>query len=363
MSEEIAERIRRAIRERGPITFAEYMHEALYGPGGFYELPSVGDRGHFVTAPHVHPIFSRLVGAAIEGMWDALGRPVPLRVVEVGAGDGTMGRELLDGFARAGVGLEYTAVETSAGARELLAAMTPRVVRRLADVEPLDPGVVVANELLDNLPFRRVRRRGSVAVEVRVGLDGHRLVEVEAPCDPELAEAAPADGAEAIVPAGAFAFVDELAATTSTGYALLVDYGSEAGLAGDVHAYREHRVLDDVLDDPGSSDITAGVDLGAIAGRARLAGLHPFDPVSQRSALAALGFEGWMRAELARQGDELNAVRGADAVRTWEGRNRARLLADPAALGRLWWLVLATGELPEPSWLSRARDLGSGAAR
>lgn len=356
MSEQVAERIRRAIRERGPIPFAEYMHEALYGPSAFYELPPVGDRGHFVTGPHVHAIFSRLVGAAIEGMSDSLGRPAPLRMVEVGAGDGTMGREVVGGFARAGIELEYTAVEASAGARELLAAVTPRVVERLADVEPLDPGVVVANELLDNLPFRRVRRHDDVIVEVRVGLDGDRFVEVEAPCDPELAEATPADGAEATVPVGAFAFVDQLAASMRSGYALLIDYGSEAGTAGEVHGYREHRVLEDLLGDPGSSDITAGVDLGAIAGRARLAGLQAFEPVSQRTALGALGFEEWMRAELSRQGDELNAVRGPDAVRTWEGRNRARLLVDPVGLGRLWWLVLATRGLPEPPWLQRARD-------
>ncbi|MGZ5290779.1 MAG: hypothetical protein ACXWEH_00450, partial [Actinomycetota bacterium] len=62
------------------------------------------------------------------------------------------------------------------------------------------------------------------------------------------------------------------------------------------------------------------------------------------------------RAELTHQGDLLNAGRGTDAVHAWEGRNRARLLVDPAGLGRLRWLLLATPRLPQPPWLVRARE-------
>jgi SAM-dependent MidA family methyltransferase len=362
MSEGVAERIRRAIRDRGPITFAEFMAEALYGPGGFYESTPVGDRGHFVTSPHVHPVFSRLVGAAVEELWRALGRSEPLRVVEVGAGDGTLGRELVDGFARAGIALDYAAVEESEGAREALAALEAHVARSLVELDPLDGGVVLANELLDNLPFRRLRRRGDRLVEVRVGLDREeRLVEVEAPAAPDALDAAVdvAGDGEIVVPTGAFAFVDELGTWMRRGYALLVDYGAPSGPAGEVHGYRDHRVLSDVLSDPGSVDVTAGVDLGAVSARARASGLDAFGPVRQSAALSALGVEEWMRAELARQGDLLTSDRGTEAVRAWEGRNRARLLVDPAGLGGLWWLLLSTPGLPEPSWLATASSATS----
>jgi SAM-dependent MidA family methyltransferase len=359
VSEQVAARIRDAVRERGPITFAEYMEEALYGPGGFYEGTPVGERGHFVTSPHVHAIYSRLVGAAIEALWESLGRPVPLRLLEPGAGDGTMGRELVDGFARAGIDLEYTAVERSRGARASLGAAGIRVVETMGEVAPLAPGVVVANELLDNLAFRRVRRRGSDLTEVRIGLEGSSLVEVESPCDEQLRSISPAldEGAEAAVPTGALDFVDGLAASLRVGYALLIDYGSGSGPAGEVHGYREHRVVRDLLADPGSADITAGVDLGSVVARAGALGFEVHGPVQQSSALLALGLEEWMRAERARQGALLNGGRGADAVRAWEGRNRARFLIDPTGLGRLRWLLLATTGLGEPEWSARARAL------
>jgi SAM-dependent MidA family methyltransferase len=362
VSEQVADRIRRLVEERGPITFADYMEEALYGPGGFYMGTPIGSEAHFVTSPHVHPVFSRLVGMALEELWAVLGRPRPFRMIEMGAGDGMLASELVAGFARGGIDIEYTAVELGAKARQRLAAITPYVAARLADVERLDPGVLIANELLDNLPFRRVRRRGDALVEVRVGLLGDRLAEVEVPGDVELAAMAPdlEEGTEVVVPTGAFAFVDELARTLRRGYAVLIDYGSDGPQAGEVHGYRGHRVVEDVLADPGSTDVTAGVDLRALTDRAEAAGLVSFGTVSQEAALRGLGFEEWMRDELAHQGELLNAGRGSEATRAWDGRNRARMLVDASGLGRLRWLVLATADLPEPAWLDRARGAASG---
>lgn len=361
MSQEVARRIRHAIRERGPITFAEFMQHALYGQGGFYERPPVGTEGHFVTSPHVHPVFSRLVGAALEELWIELGRPLPFRVVEVGAGDGTLARELVRGFARGGIDVSYGAVEISAGARAALSAIAGvRVSASLGEVEPIDGGAILANELLDNLPFRRVRRRDHL-VEARVGLDGERLVEVETPCPDELAGLVPGlqPGEEAVIPVGALAFVDELADRLVRGYALVIDYGASESPAGAVHGYRAHRVLGDVLDDPGGADITAGVNLGLVVHRADERGLAHFLPVPQWAALVALGFEGWAQAELDRQTELLETGHGLEAVRAWEGRGRARLLVDPGALGGLRWLLLSTQGLPEPPWLERARAVGT----
>jgi SAM-dependent MidA family methyltransferase len=333
------------------------MEHALYGPGGFYERPPIGPEGHFVTSPHVHAVFADLVRFALLQAREALGRPEPFRVVELGAGDGTLARGILIGLEADGIAVDYTAVEVSPGAREHLRRLPVAVAASLAELEPLDPGVVLANELLDNLPFRRVRRRSDTLVEVRVGLEGDRLVEVEVPCEHELAGLAPdglEDGAEAVVPTGALALVETLARALVRGYALLIDYGSAGGPAGEVHGYRAHAVLEDVLAEPGSADVTAGVDLGRIAARAEELGLRALGIVPQWRALLALGYERWVASERERQAELLAARRGLEAVRAWEGRSRASLLVDPAALGRLRWLLLSTPGLPTPPWLVRA---------
>lgn len=341
MSAQAADAIRRVIRAHGPITFAEYMDLALYGPGGYYERPPVGATGDFVTSPHIHPVFGAMLGDAVLDLFEALGAPSPLRIAEVGAGDGTLALQLLGGLANLEV--EYQAVDVSPGARSALATIDG--VRAAAGLTGA-PHVVIANELLDNLPFCRLRGDR----EVRVGLEGERLVEVETPWEGEPGSAS----GETVVPVSALAFIDRLAKALTHGYALLIDYGTVGSSGGGVHGYRGHRVVDDVLGDPGSNDITAGVDFGLIARHAESRGLVAFPPVTQRDALLALGFEAWIRGELERQAALLEDRDGLEAVRTWSGRSRATLLVDPSALGRLLWLLLASPELPSPSWLDAA---------
>ncbi len=354
------QRIVDAIRERGPISFAEFMELALYGPGGFYERTPIGARGHFVTSPHVHPFFAELLLRAVVGLWEHLERPTPLRVVEVGAGDGTLAAWLLRLAPELDLPISYSAVERSPGARERLLALdpSPDVREQLTELGPLEGAVVIANELLDNLPFRRVRGTAAGVVEVRVGLREDRLAEVEGPLDERLEALAPRlrPGEEAVVPVGALAFVEELASVLRRGYALLIDYGTTngQGSAGEVHGYRRHAVLEDVLADPGSSDVTAGVDLGAVAALATAVGLVDHGPVPQRAALTVLGFGEWSDLQRERQARLMAEGSGSAAVRIFQGRSRASLLVDPAALGSHWWLLLSTPSLPTPAWYRAA---------
>jgi SAM-dependent MidA family methyltransferase len=193
-----------AIQDHGPISFAEYMELALYGPGGFFEHPPIGPDGHFVTSPHVHPVFAELVGRAIVDLHGRLGTPRPFRLTEIGAGDGTLARSLIEHLRD--LDLTYTAVERSPGARRALdAAEGIQVAERLEGSSQL----ILANEVMDNMPFRRLRGTASGTREVMVGLDGDRLVERlgDAPLDDSLAE-----GEEAVLPDGAISFIEEIAA-------------------------------------------------------------------------------------------------------------------------------------------------------
>ncbi len=357
MSDPVARRVRAAIEDHGPIGFDEYMEIALYGPGGFFETPPVGADEHFVTSPHVHPfVFAHCVRGALLDAWFALGEPEPLPVVELGAGDGTFAEALASAFAELPAPRPaYIGVEISPGARDALAARGFASASTLAELDTFD-GVVLANEVLDNLPFVPVRGRPDGPREVRVGLAGASLVEIEVPWSngsgpPTRLE----PGEETTVPVGAFALLRTLAQALRRGYVLLIDYGSVEGPAGPVHGYREHREVADVLADPGGNDITAGVDVSMIADRARSDGLLAFEPVTQQAALRALGHDRWQQTMRATQSELQRAGRDAEAVRVWEERSRASLLTDPSRFGGFWWLVLATEGLPEPPWLARAR--------
>jgi NADH dehydrogenase [ubiquinone] 1 alpha subcomplex assembly factor 7 len=343
----VPDALRREIGANGPVTFDTFMEVALYGPDGFFERLPVGVGGDFVTSPHVHPVFGTLLWRAIRALWDELGRPTPLRVAEVGAGDGTLAAHLT---TESDVALSYTAVERSPRARELLSSIAG-IGARDDLVAPVD--VVLCNELLDNLPFRRFRDDR----EIRIDLDGERLVEVLSPVD-AAPPSSPSDGNERVAPVGAFAFLDRLAGSLERGYALLIDYGGLGTTGGPVHGYRDHSIVEDVLADPGATDITAGVDFDLIAGHAKERGLVAFPSVTQRDALVSLGIDAWLEEQLAVQRRRLEARDGREAVATWSGRSRATLLVDPGALGRLRWLLLATPGLVPPGWLTRAIERG-----
>jgi SAM-dependent MidA family methyltransferase len=357
MSERVARRVRAAVEDHGPIGFDEYMRIALYGPGGFFEAPPIGPDQHFVTSPHVHPfVFAHCLRDALLDAWFGLGEIEPFPIVELGAGNGTLADALLSAFAELPAPRPaYTGVEISPGARDAIAARGLATAPAVSDLDPFD-GVIVANEVLDNLAFVPVRGRPDGPHEVRVGVRGESLVEIEVPWPNASVRPPPLEpGEETTVPVGAFALLETLVPALRRGYVLLIDYGSVEGPAGPVHGYREQREVGDVLADPGGADITAGVDVSMVAERARSVGLRAFEPVSQRSAMLALGHERWQRTMRTTQSALQQAGRDTEAVRVWEERSRASLLADPAGFGGFWWLVLSTEGLPEPPWLTRAR--------
>jgi SAM-dependent MidA family methyltransferase len=357
----VRRRVVEEIRSFGPIAFDRFMELALYGEAGYFESSPVGSTGDFVTSPHVHPWFAYGIARAFGDLHTLLGSPSPALFVEVGAGDGTLARQLLEILAGGGP-LRYVAVERGARARATLEQLGVDVRASIEELDTIERGVVVANELLDNLPFARVRRTASGLVEVLVGTDGDRLGEVEAPVRAELADAAEtALGAamrprlatgdeprEIVLPTGALSFVDALAGRMTDSYALLIDYSAERGR--DVHGYHAHRVVEDVLERPGSVDVTAGVDFDVVEARASERGLSVLGRVTQRGALLALGFDDWVtRDRAARTG----SGPGLEA-RAWAARNRASLLVAPDGLGAHRWLLLATPGLARPAWLEAA---------
>ena len=352
----LPERIEDRIRSEGPITFAEFMEAALYDPEeGFYSRSPVGERGDFVTAPHVSSAFGVLVARQVEEFFEILDKPDPFWVVEAGAGDGTLAGQILE-FVPATVrgATSYVAVERSAVGRRAMEGLDALVLSEMDEVDTGLVGCVLANELLDNLPFHWLRGAAAGPVELHVGLAGDRLALVELP--PSTAEVAElcgdlAPGREVVVHPRAFRFLDRAASALERGYIWLVDYGFSGGARPEApHGYREHQLENDVLADPGSRDITAGVDFDALARHARDAGHAVWGPVSQRDALIALGYRELDDDARRRQVQTAAEGRGIEAMRIYSARSRATILVDPTALGGFLVLCVGVGvDLPPSS--------------
>jgi SAM-dependent MidA family methyltransferase len=369
VSESLKERLIERIRREGPLTFAAFMEASLYDEeAGFYARAAgrepVGESGHFVTSPHVSPAFGDLLARQLAETWDLLGKPKPYSVIELGAGDGTLASQILaavQAVPELAGALRYVAVERNSRAigglraRGLEAAPSLEAVGRIT-------GCIIANELMDNLPFHRLRERQGSVVEVFVGVENGRLTELEAePTAEALAAIREPVRSEEEVPVSpaAVEVVRSIAAVLDPGYAFLFDYGFLAGgAASAVHAYRDHQVLADVLEEPGSRDVTVGVDFAALAAEADRSGLQVWGPLSQREALLGLGFRMWVRGVLHRQKEAEAGGDWRSVNRLFAERSKASILIDEEKLGGLRALVLGTKGLLAPAAALGDRDAG-----
>lgn len=312
--------IAEAIRERGRITFAQFMDMALYHPKwGYYMRPEarIGPRGDFYTSPHVHPLFGLLVGDQLAQMWDLLDHPNPFAIVEFGAGQGLLARDILDGLSRRHPdclnSTRYIIVERSPHLireqrRELAASPLPPGralwldrLDRLPDHGQL-AGCVLSNEFVDALPIHRVRRQEGQIKEIYVGraegyteliddLSTPLLASYFSDLNVELEE-----GQEAEVNLAALSWLEGTARALDRGFIITIDYGCESEELygprfprGTLMCYRQHRATEDPYAYVGQQDLTSHVNFTSLMRRGQELGLQTTGFTNQMKFLLALG--------------------------------------------------------------------------
>ena len=294
------------------------MERALYGPDGFYRRETPAH--HFRTSVSATPVYAAAVRALAARVDDALGRPDPFDVVDVGAGRG----ELLQALPDVPDRWRLTAVE--------LAPDPGRPLRWTDEVPELE-GLLLANEWLDVVPLD-------------VLFDG-RLVEVAPDGTESLGAPAPADlrgwaarwwpqGRRVEVGLTRDAAWAAAVGQVRRGLAVAVDYGHVLGDRSDfgdrrptLTGHRDGRPVHLVLD--GSCDVTAHVALDACrdATGGRL--------LRQRDALQALGVDATPPDRALAATDPRGYL-----ARLQEANGAAELL-DRRSLGSFGWLVRPVG--------------------
>lgn len=359
----------------GSIRFDEFVEDALYHPdGGFFTTPGEADRGRagraggdFITSPEVGPLFGAVLARWLDARWDELGRPDPYVVVEAGAGRGALAIAVLAAGPTCAAALRYVLVERSAvlrraQTRHLALADPAEVLGPTGDVDEgtVSPaagsgplvcslqdlpaaaidGVVIANELLDNVPFRLFGATDDSWCEVRVTVDAGRFVELLVPADLDVAAhldvLAPDARSGARVPwqQGAADWLRAALDVVRIGSVLVVDYAAAttSSLADRpqhewLRTYRGHERGGSPLDAPGTQDITVEVAVDQLAAVAA-----PARDLSQADWLRRWGIQG-MVEEGNRRWAERAGVGDLTALRARSRAVEAEALCDPTGLG------------------------------
>lgn len=354
----LGRRLAALIRAQGPIPVGLYMSECLADPehGYYMRRDPLGADGDFTTAPEISQMFGELIGLWCADVWQRMGAPDPVVLLELGPGRGTLMADVVRAAGavpafRAALDVHLVEISPALRARQeqVLAAVGATWHDRLEEV-PDGPTLVVANEFFDALPVRQFVRTGRGWRERLVDVDpaagDDRLCFALAPEPaPEavFGDREPGGDEGAVIelrPAGE-ALAGELARRLAGhgGAALIIDYGpAESGVGDSLQAVRGHA-FHPVLDDPGECDLTAHVDFAALARAARRAGAAVHGPVTQGAFLARLGIA--TRAAMLAAGN---------AARRREVEAAVRRLTAPDAMGELFKVMaLADPALPAPA--------------
>jgi len=316
----LVEIIRCEMAARGILSFARFMELALYCPVyGYYETKkdTPGRRGDFYTNVSVGELFGQLLAFQF-AEWlgtEVRSQKSEIRIVEAGAHDGQLAKDILNGLQSRRPKLfeqiQYAIIEPSARRqkwqKEKLAEFAPRVCW-FTGIEDLKlktrnsklSGIIFSNELLDAMPVRRFGWDAAKKLwfEWGVAIEGGKFVwariqnpEVRSQKSelnlPSVLRHLPA-ALLAVLPDGytietcpaAENWWREAASLLERGRLMTIDYGltadelfSPSRTRGTLRAYFRHRASDDILANVGEQDLTAHVNFSAIQTAGESAGL------------------------------------------------------------------------------------------
>jgi NADH dehydrogenase [ubiquinone] 1 alpha subcomplex assembly factor 7 len=298
--------IRRLIGVAGPMPIAEYMRLCLTHPqhGYYVNRDPFGSGGDFVTSPEISQMFGELIGLWIGSVWQQMGAPENVRIIELGPGRGTLmhdalrAAKIVKGFRDA---LVVHLVEVSPALQQVQQRMLEDLDAAVlwhstvGEVPP-GPSIIVANEFIDALPVHQAVKQAGGWHErvIEIAPDGHYVIGAAREALPHFEAAMPRGLRQA--PEGAiFEWRDDGVAlelgrrTREEGAALIIDYGhAHFGLGDTLQAVAGHSFTDP-LRAPGKADLTAHVDFESISQCAESMGARIHGPIRQRDLFLRLG--------------------------------------------------------------------------
>ncbi|XP_057750034.1 uncharacterized protein LOC130968659 [Arachis stenosperma] len=317
----------------GPISVGEYMSEVLTNPkAGYYINRDVfGAEGDFITSPEVSQMFGEMVGVWVMCLWEQMGQPERVNLIELGPGRGTLMADLLRGaskFKNFTKSLNVHLVECSPALQKLQhqklkcvdeeneaqdtvkrtissLAGTPVSWHTLLEEVPSGmPTIIIAHEFFDALPIHQFQRasRGWCEKMVDVAEDSSFrfvLSPQPTPATLYLLKRCKWATTEEISKLNQIEVCPKAMELTETivnrissdgGGALIIDYGLDGVISDSLQAIRKHQFVD-ILDNPGSADLSAYVDFASIRHSAEEASgeVSVHGPITQSQFLGNLG--------------------------------------------------------------------------
>ncbi|MCK4739829.1 MAG: SAM-dependent methyltransferase [Deltaproteobacteria bacterium] len=285
---ELVNDIKGRIKEKGSLSFTEFMALALYHEkGGYYtstrvhskarddydsfslgrsregvladvssspvplsssrsgrpRRPGPGFKGDFITTLDISPLFGVMLARQFYEMWQLSGKPSEFYLIEVGAGRGWLSKWVLETIRERykdfALSIKPCLIDKNITQDNLdlsFADFNLQVFNDLSEIkEPLSVGCIFSNELIDALPVHRVVMRQGKLKEIYVDyIDGNFIDSEGEPSTSELEEyfirlgITLSEGQVAEVSLEALLWIKNAGELLLSGFVLTIDYGSSA---------------------------------------------------------------------------------------------------------------------------------------
>ena len=338
------------MQKSSPIGFDEFMDMALYYPGlGYYSsgLPKFGEQGDFITAPETSDLFGYTLARQCSDIMDG-----EKDILEFGAGSGVLAAQILFELARLDkLPKIYYILELSAELKgrqkKSIKKVLPELIDKVVwiDTLPFDfSGVVIANEVLDAIPAKRLVYKDSAFYEMGVGCDDDELswevFDSEHMNDKAKLPSRASNDYKTEVNYRSMAWIDSLYRSMKDGLVLLIDYGMDRAEYfhpqrddGTLRCYHRHKANDNPFVNVGEQDITTSVNFSDIAEQALESGFVVSGYATQAMFLISLGIEQYLSYE----SDESKRINLAQQIKQ---------LVLPSAMGESFKVLALTKDLP-----------------
>ena len=341
----------------GFISFERYMELSLYHSDlGYYTREShrVGKAGDFITSVSIGKCYGTILAHYFSSLIELqFSKEKQIVIVEFGAEYGDLAIDIMSELKNIlndeqFQNLKYLVVEPfDSKRRKLKNRLVNEELNNIKVIADLNEqnnlnGFVLGNEVLDAMPFKRVRFRNKKWVELGVGLEKSdkslSLIEVENGIQCELLSAWALDASNEL-PEGFTTevnlrlnkFIESIYSSFSKVSGLFIDYGSTTDeliasnrLGGTVRGYSDHKYITDLLASPGTHDITANVNFDDFRLIAQRAGFEVIGPIEQYRFLTNAA-KNWLidieKSQLQRA-DKENII------------NQFKMLIHPTTMGR-----------------------------
>lgn len=334
---ELVDLLKKTIQEQGPISFAEWMEQALYHPThGYYSYgATIGRKGDFYTSVSIGPLFGEILARQFSQMWESLGPPQTFHLCEQGAHDGQLMVDVLSWFQSnrpeifASCKCYILQPSTHAQPAQLARLQEHNFdakVSWISSVENLSTGPLIfySNELIDSFPVHRVQYQGGQWHEMCVGWS-EKAQNFEwilcAPSEklakilPELA-LPPIENYIAEISLRSREWMQQLAKKMNSGYVVTIDYGylreqlyHPQRPQGVIACYFKHLRSEDPFVKPGLQDITTHIDFSALIETGEAAGLKKIDFTDQHHWIVSILSDHLLQLERAGKNESMERLR------------------------------------------------------